>query len=71
MKEIEKRLALIASGFFFLYFGWLFWTTGILTANRGRYVVTAAEEPERFSYSVGLVVVLGIVSLIGGMFLRR
>lgn len=71
MKDIEKNLALAATGLGFLYFGWLFSTSGILTANRGRYVVTAAEDPDRFSFSLGLVVVLGIASLIAGMVLRR
>jgi hypothetical protein len=59
-------LTLIAVGLGFLYFAWLFSATGIFVANRGQ-VLTAAENPSQFSFALGVVLVLGAASLIGGL----
>lgn len=61
MKDREKSLALVAAGIGFLYFGWLYSTTGIFV-SRG-HVVSAAEDPDRVSFGVALFVLVGAVSL--------
>jgi hypothetical protein len=73
VKDPGKSLALIAAGLGFLYFGWLFFTTGIFAGRRGRVVIMASEDPERFSYVLAVVIVLGIASLVAGIvtLLRR
>lgn len=57
---------LIALGLGFLYFAWLFSATGIFVANRGQ-MVTAADNPRQFSFALGVVLVIGAASLIGGV----
>ena len=71
MKDPEKTFALLAAGCGFLYFAWLYSATGIFV-SRGR-AMTAAEDPERFSYLVGVVFVVGVASLVAGLvtLLRR
>jgi hypothetical protein len=64
LKDREKSLALIAAGLGFLYFGWLYSTTGIFVSRR--YAVVAAEDPDRFSFGVALLVLVGAVSLAAG-----
>jgi hypothetical protein len=65
MKDREKSVSLIVAGLGFLYFGWLYSTTGIFV-SRG-HTATAADNPERFSFSVALVVLAGAVSLAAGV----
>jgi hypothetical protein len=65
-KDPEKSVTLIVVGLGFLYFGWLFSATGIVTGRRGDFAVVASEDPERFSYAVGVVFVLGLASLVAG-----
>lgn len=67
----KPAFALIATGLGFLYFGWPYATTGIFTGRRGRVAIVASEEPERFSYAVGVVVVLGVASLAAGALMMR
>jgi hypothetical protein len=71
MKDREKSLTLIAAGLGFLYFGWLYSTTGIFV-SRG-HAVTATEDPDRFSFSIAFLVLIGAVSLAAGVaaILRR
>jgi hypothetical protein len=71
MKDREKSLTLIAAGLGFIYFGWLYSTTGIFV-SRG-HAVTTAEDPDRFSFGVALIVLVGGVSLAAGLvtILRR
>lgn len=73
MKDPGKSFTLVVAGLGFLYFAWLFSATGIFTANRGRFAVTKSEDPEQFSFAVGLVVMFGVVSLVAGFvtMLRR
>ena len=66
MIDRGTSLTLIAVGLGFLYFAWLFSATGIFVANRGQ-VLTAAENPNQFSFALGVVLVLGAASLIGGL----
>lgn len=72
MKDPAKSVALVVAGLGFLYFGWLFATTGIYADPRGR-AFTSAEDPDRFSYSVGVVVLAGAASVAAGLIsmLRR
>ena len=65
MRDPEKSLALLVAGLSFLYFGWLYSATGIFT-SRGQ-VVTAAEDPDRFSALIGIVFVVGVASLVAGL----
>jgi hypothetical protein len=65
MRDPEKSLSLIVAGLGFLYFGWLYSATGIFV-SRSR-AVTAAEDPDRFSFGVGIVVLLGAFSLVAGV----
>lgn len=65
MIDRGTSLTLIAVGLGFLYFAWLFFTTGILV-NRGQ-ALTAAENPTQFSFALAVVVVLGAASVIGGL----
>ena len=45
-KTGTKSLALLALGAGFLYFAWVYSATGIFTARRGNYAITAAEDPQ-------------------------
>jgi hypothetical protein len=67
MKSPEKVVALIATGAGFLYFASVYSATGIFTGRRGDVAVTAADDPERFSFAVGMVLALGVASLLAGL----
>jgi hypothetical protein len=71
VRNPEKSFALLATGLGFVYFAWLYSATGIFV-SRGR-AVTAAEDPERFSYLVGVAFIVGLASLVAGLItlLRR
>jgi hypothetical protein len=73
MKSPGKAGALIATGAGFLYFCWVYATTGIFTGRRGDVAVAASEDPERFSIAVAIVLALGLASLVAGllMILRK
>ena len=71
MRDPAKAVGLLATGAGFLYFACVYSATGIFTGRRGDLAVTASEDPERFSYAVGMVLALGVASLVVGLLKTR
>ena len=67
MKDPAKSLSLIVVGLGCLYFAWLFSATGIFVAGRSHVAVTAADDPDRFSFGVAVTALIGAASLVGGL----